>query len=80
MNYVVEISTDDGTPVFKGTVSQKGDFVHLHTYPHGTVATLRVHDMLAASAGVVGGTITKTMEPVMVDPPADQSWLKMENA
>jgi hypothetical protein len=48
-NYVVEISTKDGTPVFKGTVSQKGDFVHLQKSMYGSVATLRVHDMLTAA-------------------------------
>lgn len=47
--FVVEITTLEGVSVFRGTVSQKGDFIHLNRYPHGSVATLRVHDILAAA-------------------------------
>jgi hypothetical protein len=49
-NYVVEVTDSyTGTPVFRGTVSQRGDFVHLQKSMYGSVATLRVHDMLAAA-------------------------------
>lgn len=41
---VVKVFTTRGAQVFEGTVSQTGDFIHLESYPHGRVATIRVHD------------------------------------
>jgi hypothetical protein len=44
--YVVKIFTTRGALVFQGTVTQQGDFIHLHEHAGSSrCVTLRVHDM-----------------------------------
>lgn len=73
--YVVKIFTRRGALVFQGTISQQGDFIHLQDHAGGSrVATLRVHDMTPTLREHI------IKNSALLNPPTDQSWLKMENA